>query len=146
MDWLKRIQGATVGIDTAPLIYFIEEHPKYLNLLDAFFLAAKEHKISLVTSTLTITEVLVHPLIKGNMGLVNEYKSILLSADGLEIVPINNEVAETAAGLRAKYNISTPDALQIAAAFISGAKYFLTNDLKLKHVQDINVLCLNDLC
>jgi predicted nucleic acid-binding protein len=146
LDWLKRIQGTIVGIDTAPLIYFIEEHPKYLSLLDAFFLAAKERKISLVTSSLTITEVLVHPLLKGNMELVNEYKSILLSADGLEIVPINNEVAETAAGLRAKYKVSTPDALQIAAAFLSGAKYFLTNDLKLKHVQDLNVLCLNDLC
>lgn len=145
MDWLKKIEGSIVGIDTAPLIYFIEEHPKYLNFLDAFFLAVKEHKISAVTSSLTITEVLVHPLLKGNWKLVNEYNSILLFADGLETLPINNEIAETAAGLRAKYNLLTPDALQIATAIFSGAKYFLTNDLKLKNVLDIQVLCLNDL-
>lgn len=146
MDWLKGIQGSVVGLDTAPLIYFIEEHPKYLNLLDAFFSSVKEHKISVVTSSLTITEVLIQPLRKGNLELVNEYKSILLSADGLETVPINNEIAEAAAVLRVKYNLLTPDALQIAATIFSGAKYFLTNDLKLKNVSDIKVLCLNDLC
>jgi len=143
---MKDLEGGIVGLDTSPLIYFIEEHPKYINLLDAFFLAVKEHKISAVTSSLTLTEVLVHPLLKGNWKLVNEYKSILLSADGLETVPINNEIAEIAAGLRAKYNLSTPDALQIATAIFSGAKHFLTNDMKLKNVPDIKVLCLNDLC
>ena len=146
MEWLKKLEDSIVGLDTAPLIYFIEEHPKYLTVLDAFFLAVKEGKISVVTSSLTLTEVLVHPLRKENWGLVSEYKSILLSAKGLETIPINNEIAELAAGLRAKYQLLTPDALQIATAIGSGAKHFLTNDLKLKNVPDIKVLCLDDLC
>jgi len=103
LEWLKKLEDSIVGLDTAPLIYFIEEHPKYLTVLDAFFLTVKEGKISVVTSSLTLTEVLVHPLRKENWGLVSEYKSILLSANGLETIPINNEIAELAAGLRAKY-------------------------------------------
>lgn len=146
MDWLKELEGCIVGLDTAPLIYFIEEHPKYLAVLDAFFLAVKEDKISVVTSTLTLTEVLVHPLRKDNLELVSEYKSILLSSKGLETIPINNEIAELAAGLRAKYQLMTPDALQIATAIYSGARHFITNDLKLRNVPDIKILCLDDLC
>ena len=30
MEWLGAVRGSTVGLDTAPLIYYIEEHPVYL--------------------------------------------------------------------------------------------------------------------
>jgi hypothetical protein len=28
MEWLIKLKGKIVGLDTAPLIYFIEENPK----------------------------------------------------------------------------------------------------------------------
>jgi hypothetical protein len=40
MEWLNALRGTTVGLDTAPLLYFIEKHPKYLPLLLPFFEAA----------------------------------------------------------------------------------------------------------
>jgi hypothetical protein len=43
------------------LIYFIERHPAYLPLLLPFFEAVERGDIQVVTSTLTLTEVLVHP-------------------------------------------------------------------------------------
>jgi hypothetical protein len=30
MEWLNELQGKIIGLDTAPLIYFIEENPSYL--------------------------------------------------------------------------------------------------------------------
>ncbi|WP_254445373.1 MULTISPECIES: hypothetical protein [unclassified Anabaena] len=39
MEWLNKLQGKIVGLDTAPLIYFIEENPRYLQVTDAFFTA-----------------------------------------------------------------------------------------------------------
>jgi predicted nucleic acid-binding protein len=30
VEWLTNLYGKTTGLDTAPLIYFIEENPKYL--------------------------------------------------------------------------------------------------------------------
>lgn len=61
MEWLRDLRGTAVGLDTAPLIYFIEKHPTYLPLLLPFFEAVDHGDIQVVTSTLTLTEVLVHP-------------------------------------------------------------------------------------
>ena len=54
-------------------------------------------------------------------------------------------VAETAADLRASYNLRTPDALQLATAIVSGCQGFLTNDRGLIRVKTIPVLVLDDL-
>jgi hypothetical protein len=32
MEWLAQLQGLVVGLDTAPLIYFIEENSTYLKM------------------------------------------------------------------------------------------------------------------
>ena len=32
MEWLEALRGTVVALDTAPLIYLIEEHPTYLPL------------------------------------------------------------------------------------------------------------------
>ncbi len=29
MEWIVQLEGQIVGLDTAPLIYFIEENPAY---------------------------------------------------------------------------------------------------------------------
>ena len=37
MGWVDDWHGQLVGLDTAPLIYYLEEHPTYLPLVDPFF-------------------------------------------------------------------------------------------------------------
>ena len=32
MEWLAQLQGQVVGLDSAPLIYFIEENPTHFSL------------------------------------------------------------------------------------------------------------------
>jgi hypothetical protein len=61
MEWLTQLQGHVVGLDTAPLIYFIEQNDVYLELVRGFFDAMSHNEFQVVTSTLTLTEVLVHP-------------------------------------------------------------------------------------
>ena len=41
MQWIEQLQGQTVALDTAPLIYFIEQNPEYIEIV---------HSISLFTS------------------------------------------------------------------------------------------------
>ncbi len=36
MEWLKSMQGEVVGMDAAPLIYFIEENPTYPDIVLPF--------------------------------------------------------------------------------------------------------------
>ena len=33
MEWLNLLTGKIVGLDTAPLIYFIEQNPKYITIV-----------------------------------------------------------------------------------------------------------------
>jgi predicted nucleic acid-binding protein len=145
MEWLIQLQGQVVGLDTAPLIYFIEQNEAYLELVRAFFGAVSRGEFQVVTSTLTLTEVLVHPLRSGNVELADQYRDILLDQENLITVPVSIEIAEVAAQLRATQNLRTPDAIQIATAMQEGAMFFLTNDARLAAVSDLEVLVLDAL-
>ena len=41
MGWVEDLRGTTVGLDTAPLIFYIEDHPTYADLLAPFFATPK---------------------------------------------------------------------------------------------------------
>ncbi|WP_445628315.1 type II toxin-antitoxin system VapC family toxin [Nostoc sp. DSM 114167] len=145
MEWLVQLQGQIVGLDTAPLIYFIEENPNYLDVTDAFFEAMFRGDFSVVTSVLTITEVLVYPLRQGNTALAQQYREILFNSQGLTTIEVLPDIAENAAQLRANYNLRTPDAIQMATAIRGGASFFLTNDARLPSLPALTVLVLDQL-
>jgi len=134
-----QLQGKIIGLDTAPLIYFIEQNEAYLELVRAFFQAISRSEFQVVTSTLTLTEVLVHPLRFGDIELAEQYRDIVLDQENLTTLPVSVEIAEVAAQLRATQNLSTPDAIQIATSVQGGAIFFLTNDARLAAVQDLKV-------
>lgn len=50
MEWITPLLGHTVGLDTAPLIYFIEKHPQYFPTLQPFFEAVGRGEIQIITS------------------------------------------------------------------------------------------------
>jgi predicted nucleic acid-binding protein len=143
MEWLKRLQGRVIGLDTAPLIYFVERNEIYLTLVRSFFQAIDRGEFQAVTSTLTLTEVLVHPIRSNNLELAGQYRDIILESDNLLTIPISVEISEIAARLRATSNLRTPDALQIATALQGGASFFLTNDIRLAAVPDLEVIVLD---
>ena len=145
MEWVDALRGSVVAVDTAPLIYFIEENPRYLPHLRAFFDAVDKGHFRIVTSILTLTEVLIHPLRQGNSQLADEYRRILLQADNVETLPVSAPIAEAAARLRAKHNLRTPDSIQIATAINAGATSFLTNDAQLAGQWIPNILVLDHL-
>lgn len=77
--------------------------------------------------------------------LVEQYQNILCNSPTIEIFDLNIEIAITAAGYRAKYGLKTPDSIQVATAVYSSADYFLTNDIRLRAVKEIEVLILDEL-
>ncbi|MFS2189317.1 type II toxin-antitoxin system VapC family toxin [Mucilaginibacter sp. Mucisp84] len=134
-----------IFLDTAPLIYFIEGHSTYQEKLIEYFSANDNGEFAFITSSITLLEVLVKPIKDRKTKLVSQYKNILLNAEGIQIFGISNEVAEKAAELRAKYNLRTPDALQIASALIHEADYFFTNDHRLNSVTEISIITLHNM-
>lgn len=145
MEWLIQLQGQLVGLDTAPLIYFIEENPKYVVMMDAFFAALHHQEFSAVTSAITVTEVLVHPLRSNNEAIAQQYRDILLNSDELTVVDVSPAIAEIAARLRAEHNLRTPDAIQLATAIDSCVTFFLPNDAGLPAIPELQILVLDDL-
>lgn len=145
MGWLEALEGQIVGLDTAPLIYFIEEHPSYLPLVEPFFTSMDNGQISVVTSTITLLEVLVYPISQNNIEAIDRYRDVLLHAEHLTTVDVSPAIAVTAASLRARYKNFTPDAVQLATAIEMGASAFLTNDKTLRKVSELEIIVVADL-
>ena len=144
MEWINDLQGKTVGLDTAPLIYFIEENPAYIETVKLFFEAMDRGDFLVVTSTVTLLEVLVHPLRSNNRELATEYRDILLNSK-LMTLEVSNDIAEQAAQLSAGHNIRTPDAIQISTGLNAGATHFFTNDIRLPELPSMQILSIDEL-
>ena len=77
------IEGKLVVFDSAPLIYYLEEHPRYAILSDELFDAVREGRALGLTSVLTLLEVLVLPLRAGRSGLASSYRQTLSQTKGI---------------------------------------------------------------
>lgn len=133
-----------VGLDTAPLIYFIEDVEPYADLLEPAFELLGHQRLHAVTSTITLAEILNKPLADKKYGLVDEIKFTLKSFSTLTILAIDEKLAEAAALVRARYAIRLPDALQVAAAIQGEATLFITNDKRLKKIDAFEMLVLSE--
>lgn len=133
-----------LGFNTAPIIYFIEANPNYDRLVTEIFERVGQGRLFAFTSVVTLTEVLVQPILKSNQTLEQQYRQLLLFSPNFFTNSITPEIACRAAELRAKYRLRTPDALQIAAALEAGCEAFLCNDKNLRRVVEIEILVLDE--
>lgn len=145
VDTLNNFQGKKVGLDTAPLIYLIEQNSNFYLKIVPYFQANARGEFIFVTSFLTWLEVLVQPFRLGKSSIANQYHQILTSSQGLHIYPFDESISLIAADLRARYNIRTPDAIQLATCIQQQCPYFLTNDQNLKKVKEIDVVLVDEL-
>ncbi len=142
---IQDFASKTIFLDTAPLIYFIEGHSAYQTILSRLFDFNDKGCFSFITSSVTLLEVLVKPLQAGQTDVAEQYRNILTTAPGIELFDVTAAIAGQAAQLRAKYNLRTPDAIQLATSIELRADYFLTNDNKLKVVSETIVVSVPEL-
>jgi predicted nucleic acid-binding protein len=135
-------EGA-LGIDTAIFIYFIEEHPQFLPLVRPLFESADRGERELVTSGVTLLEVLVVPYRAGDVQLAERYELLLTRSRGIRMVDISREQLRAAAQLRAATGVRTPDALQLVGAVGAGCKTFVTNDREWPSIPSLRVIQLS---
>lgn len=144
MGLIEDLGRGPVGVDTALFIYLIEEEPRYLPVIEPLFRAANEGTRELVTSTLTLLEVLVVPYRAGNRALAERYEALLTRSRGIRLIEISVDQLRAAAQLRAATNVKTPDALQLVAALTAGCTTFVTNDRRIPGVAGTRILQLSD--
>ena len=134
-----------VFVDTAPIIYYLENNPLYSETIKSFFTICMEKNIQVVTSAITVEEYLVYPYSRGQMDFADNFKRFL-DYMNVEIIDINSDIAEQASKLRGKYKgFKAMDALQISSAIASRCDMFFTNDKQLRQEKEIHCMTMEDI-
>ncbi|MFH0926671.1 MAG: PIN domain-containing protein [bacterium] len=141
----RLLNYSCVFLDTSVFIYHFEKNGSYFNITKEIF-SRLDDKLgfSAVTSIISLLELCVKPIKDSRDDLVEEYSQKLLYDQRLTTWMIDKEVVLKAANLRATYAIKTPDAIQIATSILGETEVFITNDKRLRIVNEIEVLILDD--
>lgn len=145
MSITESLQEVThLFLDTAPIIYAIEQNSKYLPVVRNVFDCLSSGMPVGVVSSVTLAECLVQPYRLGQTQLQEDFIELLTDTDGIEFVAIEQNLALQAAQIRARYNLALPDAFQLAVALAVECEAFLTNDAVFRRVTELRVLVLDD--
>ena len=145
-----KVDEALLGIsrlflDTSPVIYYVERHPKYFALVQPIFRRLSRGEFEVVTSPVTLSETLMFPIRNKNLQQQKDFTDVVTTAAFTNFVLIDAAIAGKAAQLRVQYSLKLPDALQIATAIQARCDGFLTNDLQLKKVTELRILVIEEL-
>ena len=124
-------------IDTAPIVYVLENHPSLAARFEPLFGAHRAGRFRFAVTTVTIAEVLTGPLQRGEEGLARRYRTILQS---WQVVGLDADIAESVARLRASSRLKLPDAVQAASALAIIADGLVTYDRDFARVRGLNVI------
>jgi predicted nucleic acid-binding protein len=127
-----------VFLDTAPVIYFVEQHPVWGPKAEVRLTAFQAAGEVLAVSDLVRMECLVKPLKLGDTALVADFVTFFTSP-GITVLPVTAAVCDRAATIRAVHNFKPLDSLHLAAAAVHGCTRLLTNDNRLSRFPDIPV-------
>lgn len=145
MGGLTLPDSGAVYLDTNSIIYSVERIEPYRSLLLPVWGAAQAGNFAIVTSDLTLMEVLIKPLKDGNKLLEDGFRALLQRSAEVQLLPITHAVLERAASLRAAGSIKTPDAIHAATALLMGCNLFITNDGAIRKVVGLTVAVLSEL-
>lgn len=137
-----------VFIDTAPFIYYIEkneDNPQYFEKVKHFFAECYDKNKDFCTSVITVEEYCVFPYRNHKQCYIDMFEK-LIDTLGVSVTEININIAKEAAEIRAEYKtFKSMDALQLAAATLTGCDLFLTNDKQLKQFEGIRCITVDEL-
>jgi len=141
---IEDVGEGPAALDTAAFVYWIEESPEYLEIVAPIFRAADAGDLEIVSSALTLLEVLVVPYRAGQLRLAERYEHLLTRSRNVRLLDIDRGLLRAAAQLRALHGLRTPDALQVAAALAMRCPVFVTNDRRLPDISGLEILQLSD--
>jgi predicted nucleic acid-binding protein len=137
LDFANLPEDALVLVDTAPIIYFLEGHPKLGSRFQPLFTAHASGHLRFAIATITIVEVLTGPLQSGDDALAQRYRAIL---ETWQTVALDVDIAEGAARLRASLGLKLADAVQAASALAINAAALATHDRDFSRVRSLRII------
>ena len=119
--------------DTNLFIYLFEDYGPLSKATAALRTKMLARGDQLLTSTLTLGEILVKPTEQGDPQLCSRYETAITAA--ALVLPFDIKAARIYASLRSDRGLRPPDAVQLACAAAAGIDLFITNDAKLQGKQ-----------
>jgi predicted nucleic acid-binding protein len=133
-----------VLIDTSVWIYHFERHALFGEHARQVIERLEDGEFRGIASELTLLELTVKPLQLGRQDAADDYETLLSYFPNLELQPISRVILLEAAGLRARYRLRTPDAIQLATGLQAGATLAITNDEAWRDLPMIETIVLSD--
>lgn len=119
--------------DTNLFVYLFEGRSAEAEQVCALRRRMLERGDELLTSALTLGELLVKPVEVGNEELARHYERAIPRA--ATVLPFDLRIASRFAEIRRDRSIRPPDAIQLACAGAAGVNLFITNDKRLHRKQ-----------
>lgn len=133
-------------LDTNCWIYLLDDatSPRARWLAEHVLRPAADGSLTVLTSTVSLAELLVAPWRAGGARRSDAVRTAVLGLPGCRMVDLTVEIAGQAAAVRATAGVRLPDALVLATAVRSAAS-LLTNDARLAlWTGPVDVLVLDD--
>lgn len=142
---MGRLTVQTVAIDSNIFIYVLEDNPEFCKISLAILQQIEAGNLRGLSSQLTYLESLSFTQLTVQQAETTE---AFLTNSGADFKPVSLDVLQEAARLRRSMpSLKTPDAIHIATATLHGADIFVTNDLqltKLKEVDGVKIVALKE--
>ena len=119
--------------DTNLFVYLLEDKGERTEQVVALRQRMIERQDQLLTSALTLSEILVKPLQAGDRELMRHYERTITASAA--VLPFDQAASAAFATVRQDPSIHPADAIQLACASAAGVDMFITNDQRLsRHV------------
>jgi len=116
--------------DSMLFVYWLDDNPQFAKRVASIHARMSERNDELITSAVTVGEVLAGVYRKGPLSRVDEVRNALLSLLS-EVVPFSADTADHYARIRGSLKIASADAIHLACAASASTDLFLTNDKNL---------------
>jgi len=128
---------ALLVLDSAPIIYLLEDHPRLRRRFEPIFESHALGHVRFAVTTITIAEVLTGPLGASEEVLARRYRGIL---ESWQVVDMDAGIAESAARMRGLFRLKLADAIQVASAIAINADALVTHDRDFSRVTGLRVI------
>jgi predicted nucleic acid-binding protein len=136
----KRIpDGATVLVDTNPLVYLFEGN-RLAAQFEPIFADIESGRIQGLITPITLAEIVSGPLQAGKEALAARYRQALTASFGWSLRELDADIAILSARLRLVHRLKLPDAIQLATAVHEGCAALVTHDRDFTGVTDLPII------
>ena len=123
-----------IFLDTNVFVYFLEDQGHRGKRATEIFNEISLRGDEVLTSTLTLGEILVKPLEANDVALANKYRKAFRGPT-VRMIAFDEIAGERYAHIRKDRSIKAPDAIQLATAAAAGCELFITNDDRLTRMR-----------